>query len=78
MAVYRVIDVIGTSTTSWGDAAAEAMRVAGQSVRDIRVGEVKEQDVQLEQDGRLTYRVKLGLSFKYEEGGPAEPDLERH
>jgi dodecin len=77
MSVYRVIDVIGTSTRGWEDAAKEAMRVASTSLRDLRVGEVVEQDVHLEASGELTYRVKLALSFKYEEGDPAEPYLER-
>ena len=76
MSVYRVIDVIGTSSTGWDDAAKEAMRVAKGSVRDLRVGEVVAQDVHVEPSGDLTYRVKLALSFKYEEGDATEP-LER-
>jgi flavin-binding protein dodecin len=78
LSVYRVIDVIGTSSTSWEDAAAEAMRVAGTSLRDLRIGEVRAQDIHLSPGGDLTYRVKLALSFKYEEGETPEPDLERH
>lgn len=77
MSVYRVIDVIGSSSRGWDAAAAEAMRVARGSVRDIRVGEVVSQDVHLEASGDLTYRVKLAVSFKYEEGEPPEPWLER-
>jgi dodecin len=65
VSVYRVIDVIGTSRQSWEDAAAEAIKTASGSVRDLRVGEVVAQDVHLE-DGSLTYRTKLRLSFKYE------------
>ena len=66
MSVYRVIDVIGTSSESWEDAAATAVRTASQSVRDLRVGEVVEQDVHVADDGTLVYRTKLRLSFKYE------------
>ncbi len=66
MSVYRVIDVIGTSSDSWEAAAATAIKTAGESVRDLRVGEVVEQDVHVTDDGALVYRTKLRLSFKYE------------
>jgi dodecin len=66
MSVYKVIEVIGTSSTSWEEAAAEAVRTAGQSIRDLRVAEVVKQDIHLEQSGAVTYRTKLQLSFKYE------------
>ena len=67
MSVYRVIDVIGTSTSSWEEAAAEAITTAGGSVRDLRVAEVTKQDVVVGDDGGgLVYRTKLQLSFKYE------------
>ena len=66
MSVYRVIDVIGTSTDSWEDAASTALKTAGQSLRDLRVAEVIEQDVHLDDSGGLTYRTKLRVSFKYE------------
>jgi len=66
MSVYRVIEVIGTSSTSWEDAAAEAVRTASESLRDLRVAEVVKQDVHLEEDGAIMYRTKLQLSFKYE------------
>jgi dodecin len=68
MSVYRVIDVIGTSETSWEDAAAEAIRTARTSVRDVRIAEVIEQDVQVSDADRLVFRAKLRLSFKYEQG----------
>jgi dodecin len=67
MSVYRVIDVIGTSTESWEDAARSAVTTAGKSVRDLRVGKVVDQDIDLAEDGAMTFRVKLELSFKYEE-----------
>jgi len=66
MSVYRVIDVIGTSPTSWEAAAAEAIKTAGGSVRDLRVAEVSKQDVVIGDDGSLVYRIKIQLSFKYE------------
>jgi dodecin len=66
MSVYKVIEVIGTSSTSWEEAAAEAIRTAGQTIRDLRVGEVVKQDIHLEDSGAVTYRTKLQLSFKYE------------
>ena len=65
MSVYRVIDVIGTSSTSWEEAAAEAITTAGGSLRDLRVAEVTKQDVVVGDDGGLLYRTKVQLSFKY-------------
>jgi flavin-binding protein dodecin len=69
MSVYKVIDIIGTSSTSWEDAATEAIRTAGQSIRDLRVAEVVEQDIHLDEAGAISYRTKLRISFKYEPGG---------
>jgi flavin-binding protein dodecin len=66
MSVYRVIDVIGTSSSSWEEAAAEAIKTARGSVRDIRVAEVTKHDIHVGDDGELVYRTKLQLSFKYE------------
>jgi flavin-binding protein dodecin len=66
MSVYRVVDVIGTSETSWEDAAAEAIATASGSLRDIRIAEVAAQDVVIGDGGALTYRTRLQLSFKYE------------
>ncbi len=66
MSVYRVIDVIGTSSTSWEDAAADAIKTAGGTIRDLRVAEVVKQDIHLEENGAITYRTRLQLSFKYE------------
>jgi dodecin len=67
MSVYRVTEVIGTSSTSWEDAAAEAIRAATGTIRDLRVAEVVKQDIHLEEGGAITYRTKLQLSFKYEQ-----------
>lgn len=66
MSVYRVIDVIGTSTQSWEDAAVAAVNTARKSLRDLRVAEVVEQDLSIE-DGDIVFRTKLRLSFKYED-----------
>jgi dodecin len=66
MSVYRVTDLIGTSTQSWEDAAANAVNTARKTLRDLRVAEVVEQDLHLSEDGEITYRTKLRLSFKYE------------
>ena len=66
VSVYRVIDVIGSSSSSWEEAAAEAIKVAGGSVRDLRVGHVTDQDIVVGDDGALLYRTKIQLSFKYE------------
>jgi dodecin len=66
MSVYRVIDLIGTSTQSWEDAATTAVNTARKSLRDLRIAEVVEQDLSIGDGGEITYRTKLRLSFKYE------------
>jgi flavin-binding protein dodecin len=66
--VYKVIALVGTSTESWDKAAAAAIERASQSLRDLRVARIIEQDVHIEAGKPLTYRVKLELSFKYEGG----------
>jgi flavin-binding protein dodecin len=71
MSVYRVTDVIGTSAESWEAAAAEAIETARQTIRDLRVAEVVAQDIHLAEDGGITYRTKLRISFKYESGSQA-------
>jgi flavin-binding protein dodecin len=68
VSVYRVTDLIGTSSQSWEDAAAVAIRAARGTLRDIRVAEVVAQDIHLAEDGAITYRTKLRVSFKYEAG----------
>jgi dodecin len=67
MSVYKVIEVIGTSTSSWEDAAAEAVKTTAETIRDLRVAEVVKQDIALDEGGNITYRTKLQLSFKYEQ-----------
>jgi dodecin len=67
--VYRVTEVIGTSTESWEAAARTAIETAAKTVRDLRIAEVIRQDVVIE-DGKVTgYRVRVALSFKYEPSG---------
>ena len=67
--VYKVIELVGTSSESWEKAATVAVNRAAKSLRDLRVAEVVEQDIVIE-DGKATaYRAKLKLSFKYEGGG---------
>ena len=64
--VYKVIEVIGTSTQSWEDAAKNAVETAGRKLRDLRVAEVVKTDLTVK-DGKVqTYRVRVLLSFKYE------------
>jgi len=68
VSVYRVTELIGTSTESWEDAAATAVKTARETLRDLRVAEVAEQDIHIDGDGSITYRTKLRISFKYERG----------
>lgn len=66
--VYRVTEVIGTSATSWEEAAKNAVETAAKTLRDLRVGEVVKFDVTIE-DGKVTnYRARVNISFKYESG----------
>jgi flavin-binding protein dodecin len=66
--VYRVTEVIGTSSESWEAAAANAVATAAGSIRDLRVAEVIRKDVTIENGKITSFRVRLGLSFKYESG----------
>lgn len=63
--VYKVIEVVGTSTESWEKAASVALMTAARHLKDIRIGEVMAQDMHIEDDRTITYRTKLKLSFKY-------------
>jgi dodecin len=64
--VYRVTEVIGVSSDSWEQAARNAVEAAGESVRELRIAEVIRQDVTI-QDGKVSeFRVRLGISFKYD------------
>ena len=67
--VYRVTELVGTSSESWEKAASSAVETASQTLRDLRVAEVVQQDLVIE-DGRVkAYRARVKVSFKYERGG---------
>lgn len=61
---YKIVEIIGTSEKSWEDAAKSGIEVASKSLKELRVAEVKEMDINIE-GGKMIYRVKLNLSFKY-------------
>jgi dodecin len=65
--VYKVIEVIGTSADSWEKAAAAAVARASKTLRDLRIAEVVELDMQINEGAVALYRAKLKLSFKYED-----------
>jgi flavin-binding protein dodecin len=64
--VYKIITLVGTSTESWEKAAAAAVEQASKTLRDLRIAEVEELDMQLENGKVAAYRVKVRVSFKYE------------
>lgn len=67
--VYKVIELVGTSSESWEKAAANAVALASESLRDLRIAEVSQLDVQIENGRIASYRAKVNVSFKYEGGG---------
>ena len=67
--VYKFIELVGTSTKSWEDAAATAVAQAAKTLRDLRIAEVVEMDIQIEEGKIVGYRTKVRLSFKYEGSG---------
>lgn len=64
--VYKVIELVGTSTESWEKAAAAAVAKAAKTLRDLRIAQVKELDLQIENGRVRAYRAKVDVSFKYE------------
>jgi dodecin len=66
--VYRVTEVIGVSSESWEAAARTAVETAARTVRDLRIAEVLRQDVTIENGSVTGFRVRLGISFKYDSG----------
>jgi flavin-binding protein dodecin len=64
--VYKIITLVGTSTKSWEEAAAVAVETAAKSLRDLRIAEVEELDMQIEGGKVINYRAKVRVSFKYE------------
>lgn len=66
--VYKVIEIVGTSESSWEDATAAAITTASKTLRDLRVAEVMKQDVTINDDGSIDqFRTRLSVSFKYQE-----------
>jgi hypothetical protein len=63
--VYKVIELVGTSTESWEDAARSALKAAAESLEDLRIAEVVTSDVRLEGNEIVEFRVKMKVSFKY-------------
>lgn len=64
--LYKVIEIVGTSSVSWADAAKNAVKTASKTIRDVRVAEVSKLDVKVGKDGAMTFRAKMKLSFKYQ------------
>jgi len=64
--VYRVTEIIGTSTKSWEDAAKNAVETAAKSLRDLRIAEVSKLDLKIEDGKVVAYRARVSLSFKYD------------
>ena len=65
--VYKVIDLVGTSDVSWEDAAKNAVERASQSLKNLRIAEVKDLDMKIEDGKVVAYRAKVSISFKYED-----------
>ena len=67
MSVYKVIQLVGTSKESWEAAAQAAIDVANKSLRDLRIAEISKMDVRLDEGEIVEYRVRMNVSFKYED-----------
>ncbi len=64
--VYKIVELVGSSSTSWEDAAKNAVETAAESLKDLRIAEITQMDMKIE-DGKVTaYRAKVNLSFKYQ------------
>ncbi len=66
--VYKIVELVGTSDSSWEDAAKNAVEKAGGSLRELRIAEVNQLDMKVEKGKVVAYRAKVSLSFKYESG----------
>lgn len=64
--VYKVIELVGTSSKSWEDAANAAVETAGENLRNLRIAEVEKLDIKIDDDGVVCYRAKLKVSFRIE------------
>ncbi len=67
--VYKVVELVGTSDSSWEEAAKNAVEAASKSLRDLRIAQVNQLDMKVENGRVVAYRAKVSLSFKYEPGG---------
>ncbi len=65
MSVYKIVEIVGTSASSWEDAAVQAVNTAKETLRDLRIAEVVEQDIDLSGD-EVVFRTKLSISLKYQ------------
>lgn len=68
MSVYKIIDLVGSSPTSWEEAAKSAVEMASKSLRDLRVAEIEKLDMKVEEGKVTEYRARVKLSFKYGDG----------
>jgi dodecin len=66
--IYKVIELVGTSTKSWEDAAKNAVETASKSLRDLRVAEITKLDMKIEKGKAVAFRARVSLSFKYKAG----------
>ena len=66
MSIYKIIELVGTSETSWEDAAKTAVETAGKSLKDLRIADVIKMDMKVEDGKVVAYRTRVNLSFKYD------------
>ncbi len=66
--IYKVVQLVGSSTVSWEDAAKKVVDTASQSLRDLRIAEITQLDLKIEEGKVVAYRARVNLSFKYEAG----------
>ncbi len=66
MSIYKIIELVGTSDTSWEEAAKNAVETASKSLKDLRIADVVEMDMKIENGKVVSYRTRVNLSFKYE------------
>jgi len=64
--VYKIVELVGSSPTSWEDAAKNAVETAAKTLNDLRIAEITQMDMKIENDKVTAYRVKVNLSFKYQ------------
>jgi len=64
--IYKVIELVGSSTTSWEEAAKRAVEEAGKTLKNLRIAEIKQLDMRIEEGKVVSYRARVNISFKYE------------